>query len=240
MKLLCKYYGGSHSYGLNTASSDLDERYVFIHENVSKIFGLERHDHQQKQDETEDSFGWEIRHFLSLLRSGNTACLEMLFNEKWVSITDEFKNIQQYRNSLVDSHRLYKCLKGYCYSERKLVLGERTGLLGSKRKLALDNYGYSYKNLVQYLRLCLCGKIFFQTGVFPVNITEYDKTDVLIGIKTNPDSCDKEKSVVLMDEYEKQLDESYNSIKIVYNYDVDIVNKICYDLYMPILKSFKV
>jgi len=236
MKLLCKYYGGSHSYGLNTASSDLDERYLFIHEESSKIFGLERHDHQQKQNDTEDSFGWELRHFLSLLRNGNTMCLEMLYNEKWLFITDEFKNIQHYRNNLIDSHKLYKCLRGYCFSERKLVLGERTGLLGSKRKLALDKYGYSYKNLVQFLRLCLCGKVFFQTGIFPVNIIPHDATGLLFSIKTNPDMCDKSKAVALMDEYENQLNESYNSIKVVYKYDVDIVDKICYDLYMPILE----
>jgi predicted nucleotidyltransferase len=239
MKILAKYLGGSYSYGLNTPSSDIDDRYVFIHDEPSKIFGLERHDHQSKQTAEEDSFGWELRHFLFLLSNGNTMCLEMLYNEKWIEITDEFKHIQSYKDKLIDSHKLFKCLKGYCFSEKRLVLGERTGLLGSKRKQSLDKYGYSHKNLVQYLRLCLCGKIFFQSGIFPVNIRKYDLDDILFKIKTTPGIYNKEDILSLMDMYEKNLIESYNNIKVIYEYDKNVANKICYDLYMPILNSIK-
>ena len=237
MKILAKYYGGSHSYGLNTATSDLDERYLFIHESPSKIFGLERHDHQCKQSNGEDIFGWEVRHFLYLLKNGNTMCLEMLFNDKWLEITEEFKHIQELKNKLVDSHKLFKCLSGYCFSEKRLVIGERTGLLGSKRKLALEKFGYSYKNLVQYLRLCLAGEVFFQTGIFPVYIRDYDKGDVLFDIKNNPEYYNIEEVEELMKVYENRLKDSYNSIKVIYKYDNDTANKICYDLYMPILNS---
>jgi len=237
MRILAKYYGGSHSYGLNTPMSDLDERYLFIHEEVSKIFGLERHDHRCRQSNGEDTFGWELRHFLYLLKSGNTMCLEMLFNDKWVEISEEFKYIQALRVKLVDSHKLFKCLSGYCYSEKRLVLGERTGLLGSKRKEALDKFGYSYKNLVQYMRLCICGEVFFQTGIFPVNIREYDKNDVLFKIKNNPQNYKIDKVNELLVEYENRLNVSYNSIKVIYYYDSNTANKICYDLYMPILNS---
>ena len=238
MKILCKYYGGSYSYGLNTPTSDLDERFVFIHTEPSKIFGLERHDHQQRVSNGEDIFGYEVRHFFSLLKTGNTMCLEMLYNDKWIEITEEFKYIQSYRNNLIDSHRLYKCLKGYCYSEKRLVLGERTGLLGSKRKEALEKYNYSYKNLVQYLRLCLAGQIFFQEGIFPVYIRKYDKCDLLFDIKTNPGKYNREQVEMLMELYEKELDMSYNNIKHIYTYDLSIANKICYYLYMPILNNY--
>lgn len=239
MKLLCKYLGGSYSYGLNTPTSDIDDRFLFIHTESSKIFGLERHDHQSKQnpESGEDSFGWELRHFLNLLRNGNTMCLEMLHNDKWLEVTDDFKYIQSYKNSLIDSHKLYKCLKGYCYSEKSLVLGERTGKLGGKRKETIDKYGYSYKNLVQFLRLCLCGESFFQTGVFPVNITQYDPSGLLYDIKTKPEKYSKDKAVEFMELYENRLNVSYNSIKVIFNYDIDVANDICYDLYLPILNS---
>lgn len=64
MKMLVKALGGSTAYGLNTPESDLDYRGVFINTDSSKILGLERMDHIQKQ-ETDDIVYYEIRKFLS-------------------------------------------------------------------------------------------------------------------------------------------------------------------------------
>jgi len=235
MKTLCSYLGGSISYGLNTPTSDKDERFVFLNTDVSKIVGLSRHEHESNQTDTEDKFGWEIRHFLNLLHRGNTMCLEILYNQNWLEITKEFIYIQSFKDKLIDSTCLYKCLRGYCQSERALVLGKRTGVLGGKRKEQLEKYGYSYKNAVQFLRLCLCGKIFFQEGYFPVNIRQFDASETLFSIKTEPEKYSKEDVITLMDDYEKMLEQSYATIKIKHHYDVDIANQICYDLYVPIL-----
>lgn len=229
--------GGSYSYGLNTPQSDIDERFVFIHTDIANIFGLKRHDHQSKQNDEEDSFGWELRHFLNLLKNGNTICLEALYNDSWIEISEEFEYLQSLREKLIDSEKLYRCLKGYSYSERKLVLGERTGLLGSKRKITLDKYGYSYKNLVQYLRLCFAGVIFFHDGYFPVNVRSFQEGILLFDIKSNPQNYNKEKATKLMDEYEKRLDVAFNQTKIVKTYSDEVANQICYDLYMPILNE---
>lgn len=239
MKTLAKYLGGSISYGLSTPESDLDERYVFIHTEYSKILGLERHEHQCRQTDSEDVFGWELRHFLNLLKNGNTSCLEMLYNDTWLEITDDWKYIQSYKTRLIDSHKLYKCLRGYCQSERKLVLGERTGVLGGKRRSHLDLYGFSFKNAVQFFRLCLCGKVFFQEGYFPVNIRKIDTDGLLFDIKTNPGQYNRDQIIELMKNYENLLDDSYQSIKVIYEYDAKIANTICYELYMPILKEIE-
>jgi len=237
MKILCSYLGGSHSYGLATPESDKDERGLFIHTEISKIIGLERHEHQSKQTDGEDSFYWELRHFLNLLKRGNTMCLEILFNDKWTIITPEFQIVQSKRNILIDSHLLYRCLRGYTHSERALVMGMRTGVLGGKRKAALDKYGYSYKNLVQFLRLCLAGEAFFQEGFFPVDIRERDEKDLLFSIKTRPGDYSKDDAVKFMDEAEKRLNKSYEQIKIVYRFDEKAANDLCFKLYMPILKN---
>lgn len=44
MKLLCKYQGGSHSYGLATKDSDIDYRGVFVNDDVSTLVGLNKHE----------------------------------------------------------------------------------------------------------------------------------------------------------------------------------------------------
>lgn len=239
MKILCNYLGGSISYGLNTPTSDRDERYLFLNTELSKVIGLERQEHESRQTDTEDRFGWELRHFLKLLHKGNTMCLEMLYNDQWIECTDEFKYIQSFRTQLIDSHQLYKCLRGYCHSERALVLGERTGVLGGKRHEHLKTYGYSYKNAVQFLRLCLCGSGFFQDGKFPVNIRSHILGDVLFDIKTHPEKYSKDEIIKLMDKYEENLQLSYNTIQVEYKYNLELANRLCYELYMPILKEYE-
>lgn len=234
MKVLCNYFGGSISYGLNTPSSDKDIRGLYLCDEISEIIGIgRRNDFKCSQNSVEDVMLWELRHFLNLLKRGNTMCLEMMYNENWIVCTDEFKLIQSFKNRLIDSHNLYKCLRGYCQSERSLVLGERTGVLGSKRQLDLKTYGYSYKNAVQFLRLCLCGRVFFQDGYFPVNVRSMD--GLLFDIKTNPQKYSKDDVIKLMNDYEKSLEASYNTIKIEYKYNDDVANRLCYDLYMPVL-----
>jgi predicted nucleotidyltransferase len=238
---LCSYYGGSISYGLNTPSSDKDIRGLYLCDTISDILGLTKNDFKCSQNSTEDVFYWELRHFLNLLHKGNTMCLEMLYNNQWIECTDEFKYIQSFRNQLIDSHQLYKCLRGYCHSERALVLGERTGVLGSKRHEHLKTYGYSYKNAVQFLRLCLCGSEFFQTGNFPVNVRRLNLGcgDLLYEIKTHPEHYPKAKIIDLMDLFEKRLEVSYKEIKIEYKYNLELANRLCYELYMPILKEYE-
>ena len=122
MKVLCKYLGGSYSYGLNTPQSDVDERFVFIHTDVSNIFGLKRHDHQSRQNDTEDSFGWELRHFLHLLKNGNTMCLEILYNTTWIEISDEYKYIQSFKNKLIDSKNYTPVLKDILFQKEDWFL----------------------------------------------------------------------------------------------------------------------
>jgi predicted nucleotidyltransferase len=237
VKLLCNYLGGSISYGLSTPQSDRDERYLFLNTEIARIIGLEKHEHESKQSDSEDSFGWELRHFLNLLRRGNTMCLEMLYNDTWLLCTEEFKHIQSYRRCLIDSECLYKCLRGYCQSERAFVLGNRSGKLGGKRHGHIEKYGYSFKNAVQFLRLCLAGKVFFSEGHFPVNITSVDSSGLLRDVKCYPEKFTKDDVVKLMDEYEKMLEKAYESTTVKRKYNVDIANQLCYDLYMPLLRA---
>lgn len=238
-KLICSYLGGSNSYGLNVEGvSDVDQRGIFLHLDSSKIIGLERFEHFSKQEGSEDVFYWELRHFLNLLRKGNTMAVEMLFYGNWLSIEPEFRIIQQSRLDLIDSEKLFKCLMGYTYSERELVLGKRTGQLGGKRKEALEKYGYSYKNLVQYIRLCRAGEVFFQTGWFPVNIrSDKEVGDLLWNIKTKPENFNAQIGIELMDKYLDKLKASFNSIKYQFTYKDEVANDIILKSYLPILNS---
>ena len=141
MKLLCKYLAGSNSYGLNTPASDIDYRGIFVNDDMAQIVGLGRHDHKVSQSPEEDVVYTELRNALNLLKNGNTQMIEMLFNEEWVLLTPEWKMVMNNRARLVDSSKLFSCLRGYMQSELRLANGERTGKLGGKRKDQIDQFG---------------------------------------------------------------------------------------------------
>jgi predicted nucleotidyltransferase len=239
LKIIARYIGGSHSYGLATPTSDEDDRFVFIHQDIPNIIGLSRYEHQTQQDETHDSQGWEVRHFINLLRRGNSQCYEMLDNQIWQSKTAEFQLIQDNRNNLIDSKRFFTCISGYAVSESRLVLGERSGPLGSKRKESIDKYGYSYRNLVQYIRLMWMATRFFKIGVITANVhIDEEVYNLLYSIKNTPEKYTKEDAYQLMIKYNDIFNKTHKDSKVRYSFNEKAANQIIFDIYYPILKNY--
>ena len=246
MKLLCKYLGGSHAYGLNTPESDEDIRFVFAHTDATSILGLDSRDFVDKRSDTEDSFGSEIRHFLAGLRKSNTQSLETLYlpENQFEVLDSKFKElILDNKEKLVDPDKLYLCLREYTASERKLACGERAGKLGGKRREALDKYGYSPKNFVQLFRLAHCGITFFNEGFFPVNFSEHDLmlNKSLLDLKVNPQNYTKEELVQRSLDCEDLLDKAYAENKAkaaaAFRFDEVYANKCLLEFYYHSLKK---
>jgi hypothetical protein len=239
MKLICKYLGGSHSYGLNSPESDIDYRGIFLNDSVAKIIGLDRHEHQLKQDQETDEAYKEFRRALQLLRKSNTEMVEMLFNDNWIEISPDWKFVQENKYKLMDSAALFSCLRGYMQGERRLANGERTGKLGGKRKEAIDKYGFSPKNFVQLFRLAWAGKVFFETSVFPVNVRKFDEpfANWLMTIKYQPQCWNKDLLNKFADTSEQMLITAYENKKENFAFDSEFANKLCLRIYLPILQG---
>lgn len=245
MQKICTMLGGSHAYGLVTPESDEDLRGVFLNDTLSQAIGMDLGgphalmtvDMNIDSPDTIDEVYYEARHFLRLLQKSNTTAFELLFNEKWIIHSDEWYLIQSNRENLLSSEKFYKSLKGYIQSELRLANGERTGLLGGKRKAALDQYGFSPKNFVQLLRLCYAGAVFFEDDYFPVNIAEDSPgtAHLLMNIKRHPEQWTKEKLNELVADWEKVLDEKYAARKNSFLFDHTIANEILLKLYAPII-----
>ena len=73
--LLLDCISGSHAYGLNTPSSDIDHRGVFIAPEPS-FFGLQRL--EQVNDQKNDKVYYELHKFMNLLVKNNPNILELL------------------------------------------------------------------------------------------------------------------------------------------------------------------
>ena len=237
MKILCKYLGGSHAYGLSTPNSDQDFRGVFINDEVKHLIGLSRHDHQLCQDGSKDESFKEFRHALQLLRNANTEMVECLFNENWLEITPEWEQVIKFRHSLISSEKLFGCLRGYMQGELKLANGERTGKLGGKRKESIDKFGFSPKNFVQYFRLAMAGRVYFQQGYFPVDITKEnpDFGKWLMMIKTRPELVSVGYLNEEAEQAERHLRLDYESRKFTSYFHEDLADKLCLKTYGPLI-----
>lgn len=197
MKTLCKHVGGSHLYGMNTPESDLDERGVFMNTDPLYVYGFHRLDNQVKQTSEEDVVMHELTQFVKLATKSNTQTLECLFAPKsaFMFLDKDFERfVLDNKYQFLNTDQLFKSLEGYLYNEMRLALGERTGLLGSKRKNALETYGFSYKNFGHLLRLAECGTQFFTTGDYPVSLKDFNPKlhDYIMELKTNPGAFTKE------------------------------------------------
>lgn len=241
MNFLCKMVGGSHAYGLNTATSDTDYRGVFVNPDIGHILGLGKERLEAKiekspEENTEGAF-FELRHYLNLLRKTNTMVLEILFNEDWLEKSPAFDLILQNKYELLDSERFYKSLRGYMQNEARLAFGERTGTLGSQRKAALDKYGFSPKNIVNLLRLCHAGGTFFRTGDFPVKVENSPLRVYLLDIKTHPEKFSIKDLREMISDREMFLEQSYTDKESVYVFNENVANDICRQIYAPYING---
>ena len=227
--IIYKSIGGSRLYGLNSELSDYDYRGVFLNEDISKIIGLDRYEHESNKSVIEDSFYYELRHFLNLCRKTNTQCIEMLYNTTNIIITSPIFNIiQSNKEKLIDSDKLFKSLIGYMYGELRLANGERTGDLGKQRRNSIEKYGFSPKNWCNLLRLAHSGAYFYQKGILPANFSSYlpEISDYLLKVKNTPELFTKEELQVKYDEAYKFFEESYKTTNIKFKFDIKLANDI--------------
>lgn len=242
-KILCKYLGGSHLYGLNGPDSDIDERGVFMNTDPSYILGLNRFDEQRKIKDGEDIVYTELGHFMRLLEKSNSAALETLFApiERFSATTEEFSAIREKRWSLVDSEKLFKCLMGYMQGELRLALGIRKGKIGSKRNAQVEKYGFSPKNFTQLFRLAYVGIYFFNENRFIVDTHDFSATvyKLLINIKFNPENYKADWLKLTVEELENMMKVAFDKRKVDHKFNRDVANKILLDCYYPFLKNEK-
>lgn len=241
MNKLCELIAGSTLYGLNTPESDVDTRGVFINTDPSMILGLWRGD--VLKEEKNDSVFFELVHFFKGLLKTNTQHLEILFAEEsnFVILTDEFLEVKKNKYEFISSQSLFKSLIGYIESEKRLASGERTGDLGSKRKNQIEKYGFSPKNFSHLIRLAYCGKTFFETGVYPVNISSHNKEirDLIFSIKTEPDKYNKDQLLDLSKSFVEELKISFNNRKKDFKFNESLANNLCLKFYLPYLMRGK-
>ena len=168
--LLFTTLAGSHVYGTNNESSDLDFRAVYLAPPEHYI-GIKSHKQTYNSISEElDYTAFEFKHFLHLAINANPNVLELLFLNTSEYILGEEDNFQvelfENASSWFLSQKLYKTYVGYATSQYSKILGETTGKMGEKRKDLLKKYGYETKMASHAIRLLKTLNFFLETGVF--------------------------------------------------------------------------
>lgn len=120
-KLLFKAIVGSQSYGLETPTSDIDIKGVYIQDRDDLLVDGKYEPHYEvNKDETY----YELRNFLKLLSVGNPTAIELLFTpiDCILETTSEF-NILRDNRSLFVTKKLYNSYGGYAAAQLKKAKG---------------------------------------------------------------------------------------------------------------------
>lgn len=261
INIIYEAVGGSRSYGLETPESDTDIRGVYLTSDISQLTGLNReaaprsHGTSPSGLENEsnntnninniniinnDTVYYELVHWFRLLKNTNTQVVELLFNKQINYVEPTFQElVLKNRYRFLDTQQMYKSICGYIFNEKRLAFGEKTGRLGGKRKAAIDSNGFSHKNFVQLIRLSYCGKKFFETGHFPVNLREENPTlaATLMMIKQFPETyAERLHELKLMaDTFEIEMKIEYEKREIGYEFDCNYANYVILSLYEELI-----
>lgn len=247
-KIVAQIKVGSHLYGLATEKSDIDIRQIHVLDKYEDILGLS-HDNStiitsKDIGSNTETVGYELRHFLSLLRRTNSTCLEVLFADRGeFSILDpKFETlVLNNRKRFIDTFSFYKTLLNYMMYEKARATDMRKAAGDSKYADTYVKYGFNPKCFINTLRLGYCGETFLITGHYPTNIEKANPTlaDMLKKLKAEPEKYTKEELLEMAAVLEKNINASFAAIKPEDKliYDTDYANEVLLRFYFPVISK---
>lgn len=251
MILFCK--SGSHAYGLNTEMSDLDYKGICVAPKrfYTTLETFEQKDKGWEQDggqtefpqlDNSDSVVYDIRRYLSLLRSQNPNILEMLWQtpDSYIYLDDIGQTLIENRKNLI-SKRISGTFVQYARAQIKKMETHRKWLLDPPtKKPEWEDYGVSSPKLtstqiesfIEYLYLLIKDRIeYYQasTDLYEILNSQVDWKGVLKQ-SVLPEECFKETQQVTRasDEYMSLLHSSQQyraDLKRWNNYQDWLVNR---------------
>lgn len=195
---------GSHAYGLNTPTSDIDKKAIVI-EPLAHAWGFGKpwdgQVYSQSGEQDFEVFG--VRKFLHLALKGNPTVTELLFIKPEKTDARGVKLQELY--PLIVSRQAGKAYKGYLHAQRLRLTGERGNAgHGPFRADLIAKHGFDTKFAMHMLRLGVQGVELLTTGRLHLPISESDRS-FLLGVRNGMVPLDQ--CLRAADQYEHQLDE---------------------------------
>lgn len=122
--LLYRYIRGSHSYGTNISTSDVDEGGIYIVP-TEQLIGLGLDYQDEISDEKYDTCWWELGKFMRLILKSKPTVLEALFipEDKILYEHPIITNIKKHRNEFI-TQECFNQIGGYAVSQIKKSQGQ--------------------------------------------------------------------------------------------------------------------
>ena len=223
--MLC--VGGSHAYGLDTETSDVDIRGIFK-DNIDQLLGLEKI--EQLNNDTNDITIYSLSKIIQLIAEQNPNCLELLWldEEEIIYASDDYWYIRKHRDQLLSSLSRQK-FSGYAISQLGRIKGHDKWL--EKEKTGK----FEHKPHIKDYIICVNHKGFINRGIQTNKHFYFTKVkDEIYNIwrSTNPDcpliedgnnfvpvqesnkEVDEHKGILIFNKSQFQLDsEEYNNWK---------------------------
>jgi predicted nucleotidyltransferase len=119
--LICLYVGGSHAYGLDTETSDVDIRGIFK-DSIDMILGYQKV--EQLENSTNDQVIYSLSKCLPLIAEGNPNVMECLWvdEEEILFATEDYWYLRSRRDELLSKIVKHK-YSGYAMSQLKRIRG---------------------------------------------------------------------------------------------------------------------
>lgn len=165
---------GSYAYGLETATSDVDLRGVYVAP-AAVHWGLGGVKDEYQVTRGHDITVWEVGKFLRLALNANPNILEVLYSPIAVDLTDLGRALLDLRPRLL-SRRLIPTYRGYAAAQFKSLAAEVEKVGGLTRKTR-----YNYKQASHLCRLLLAGAHALRHGEVLVDVRAH--RDKLAAIK---------------------------------------------------------
>jgi predicted nucleotidyltransferase len=153
---------GSHAYGTNTPTSDVDTRGVCIPPD-EYILGLR--EWEQFEDKERDTTIYSLHKFVRLALNCNPNIVELLHvrDEDILNTTESGRYLRDHR-SLFVTKRAFKTFGGYAYAQLQMIQKGKTAKHGSHVGL-VEQFGYDTKNAMHLIRILRMGCEILQSGL---------------------------------------------------------------------------
>lgn len=191
---LCAIEVGSVSHGTyipaqHNGYDDIDVTMVIVPPK-DYVVGLKTFDHWMCIKDELDVVSYSVHKFAKLLVKNNPNILCLLYIDKALGGSIEWRNWRGSRDAFL-SQRALQSLSGYAYDQlTKLAKPNAKGYMGEERKALFAKYGYDIKNAAHCVRLLRMGAELAETGELHVDRTNID-ADEIKEIKTGGWSIDR-------------------------------------------------
>lgn len=159
---------GSTAYGLNTESSDVDIKGVYLLP-TREVLGIKFDPQHTTRDHTDPDWVYhELGKFMKLVISGNPTVTELLYLNKSTHLSPIGQKLIENRDAFLSTKSVMNAYRGYAFSQAKR--------LNNRTEQGMEGYDSSLKNRFakhtrHCFRLLMQARQLLETGTLDVRVT---------------------------------------------------------------------